>query len=278
MTTVSYTLTTSPWVRLDRLFHYILHIFTHLLFTMGSKCLVIGISGATCSGKTTLAHALHKIIKKSVAINQDQFYWDEESENHILAEGVKHINWELVTAFNNDKLLKEIKSYSNCNSDHEPSTMTDIDLDSVFAEFNKITEDIRGSPEKFPFFQDIYGSDELVKQLQTIFGFFSKVVILDGILIFNHPELLNVCDLKFFMTLDYKTCSERRTTRSYDPPDVPGYFEKIVYPYYVRNLADMKILDSNGDIIYLDGANDILENFKVIVTKSTELFKSLCAT
>ena len=98
---------------------------------MGSKCLVIGISGATCSGKTTLARLLNKIIRKSVAINQDQFYWDEESEYHILAEGVNHINWELVTAFNNDKLLAEIKSHSNKNSDPQSSTVTNVDLDCV---------------------------------------------------------------------------------------------------------------------------------------------------
>jgi len=219
-----------------------------------------------------LANALQNIIKKSVALNQDQFYWDEESKNHILAEGINHINWELVTAFNNDKLLEEVKSHASCV---EQPTIPDIDMDSILTEFGRLTEEIRGSPEVFNFFQDIHGSDTLVKQLQKLFSFFPKVVILDGILIFNHPELLNVCDLKFFMTLDYETCSERRATRSYDPPDVPGYFEKIVYPHYIKNMEDMKVLDKNDDIIYLDGATSILDTFKFVLIKSAKMFKSV---
>ena len=70
------------------------------------NCLIVGISGATCSGKTTLANALHKVIPNSIALNQDQYYWNDDSENHILAEGIKYINWELVSAFDNEKLPK----------------------------------------------------------------------------------------------------------------------------------------------------------------------------
>ena len=79
------------------------------MFTSGQNCLVIGISGATCSGKTTFANGLHQGILNSVPLNQDQFYWEEDSANHTFADGIKHINWELVTAFDNDKFLTKIK-------------------------------------------------------------------------------------------------------------------------------------------------------------------------
>ena len=75
------------------------------------------------------------------------------------------------------------------------------------------------------------------------------------------------CDLHFFATLDYETCLERRNLRCYDPPDIPGYFEKIVYPYYITNLTDMKKLDIDKTICYLDGSEDIVTNFKLIVYK-----------
>ena len=69
------------------------------------------------------------------------------------------------------------------------------------------------------------------------------------------------------MTLDFETCLKRRDLRSYDPPDVPGYFEKIVYPHYVQNLESVKHLDGDNKILYLDGANDIMTNFKMIVSE-----------
>ena len=237
---------------------------------MGSKCLIIGLSGATCSGKTTLANALHKLIKNSVALNQDEYYWDEKSEKHILSDGVGHINWELVTAFDNDKMIGDIKSHT---ANIPRSSIEEIKADSIIKKLIGLTDEIGASQEKCAFFDSEHGGGNLVQQLKTLFSFFPKLVILDGILIFNHPELLKVCDLKFFMTLDHKTCSERRSMRSYDPPDIPGYFEKIVYPYYVKNLEAMKMLDTNNDIIYLDGANDILENFKSIMIKCTNFLK-----
>ena len=91
------------------------------------SCLIIGISGATCSGKTTLANALHRVIPNSIALNQDQYYWHDDSENHVLAEGINHINWELVSAFDNDRLIKEISSIA---AKSEPPEDTNIDSKS----------------------------------------------------------------------------------------------------------------------------------------------------
>ena len=235
------------------------------------NCLIIGISGATCSGKTTLANALHKVIPNSIALNQDQYYWDDDSENHILAEGIKHINWELVSAFDNERLVTEIKSLA---SKSEPLASTKFDIDGNLKRFETLVEEARNLHHNSLFSRNVDEADHIVDDMKKLFSTFPRIIIIDGILIFNYPELLNICDLKFFSTLDYKTCLDRRTLRSYDPPDVPGYFENIVYPFYVKNLEDMKSLDSEKTISYLDGGNDLLSNFKVIGSNIIKTFAS----
>ena len=116
------------------------------------------------------------------------------------------------------------------------------------------------------FAEEIKVMKEISDELKQLFESFPNIVIVEGFLIFNHDELMKLCDLKFFATLDYVTCAERRKLRSYDPPDVPGYFDQTVYPYYIKNLADMTKLDANNQICYLDGRDSVLKNFEIIMT------------
>ena len=225
--------------------------------------IIVGISGATCSGKTTIANTLHKVIKNSILLNQDHFYWEEDSEKHIMAEGMNHINWEVVSAFDNDKLLTIIKT----NEIRNKTSGMKINCDSISKTFNEITDGISNIPNMTAFFEENNQEQQALKDLQHMFLDFPLVIIVDGILVLNHPEIVDQCDIKFFLTLDFKTCLKRRDLRTYDPPDVPGYFEKIVYPHYVQNLESMKNLDSDNKILYLDGANDLMTNFKMIVSE-----------
>lgn len=82
-----------------------------------------------------------------------------------------------------------------------------------------------------------------------------KLIIIDGHIIFNHPKLAKLFDKRYFFTLTQEECYARRLTRTYDPPDVPGYFEKVVWPMYLKNLQEIK--DTQPDITYLDGTQDM---------------------
>lgn len=83
------------------------------------------------------------------------------------------------------------------------------------------------------------------------------LVIIDGHIIFNHPELAKFFDKRYFFTLTKEQCLVRRLTRTYDPPDVPGYFEKVVWPMYLKNLEEVKA--TANDVIYIDGSQDMGE-------------------
>ena len=69
---------------------------------------VVGISGATCAGKTTLAQFLTKCFPIANYMNQDDFYFDENHKGHIHVEELNHINWEVVTAFDMDKMMAQL--------------------------------------------------------------------------------------------------------------------------------------------------------------------------
>lgn len=232
------------------------------MFKHCKSCLVIGISGATCSGKTTLANAINRVISNSIVLNQDKYYWAENSSKHTLAKELNHINWELVSAFDNEMLIMSIESNLTKTPDkYLPNT----ENDTILRKFDMMTKEYNTIPKKDALFGDVVQNDVNIKQLQALFEHLPKVVIVDGILIFNHPEILNMCDLKVFVTLDYKTCLDRRKTRSYDPTDGAGYFEKVVYPSYINNLEEMKRLDGDNSIKYLNGGSDMLMNFKIII-------------
>ncbi|KAK6017874.1 hypothetical protein OSTOST_16596, partial [Ostertagia ostertagi] len=60
--------------------------------------------------------------------------------------------------------------------------------------------------------------------------------VVEGNMLTEWVELISLCDRVMFLTLDQETCRRRRRRRSYDPPDMPGYFDEVVWPSYQRHL------------------------------------------
>ena len=74
------------------------------------KVLTIGLGGATCSGKSTLARLLCSLFGESCQkLNQDDYYFSETYNGHTFIPEFNHINWELESAFDNAKLVKTVK-------------------------------------------------------------------------------------------------------------------------------------------------------------------------
>ena len=70
--------------------------------------LTIGLSGATCSGKTTVASMLEKVLPSCMVINQDTYYYDDDSDKHVKDPVTNLINWEVIEAFNMEKMHEDI--------------------------------------------------------------------------------------------------------------------------------------------------------------------------
>lgn len=193
--------------------------------------LIIGISGVTCGGKTTLSQTLHKYLSDQKnrhclsdrvrigivkIMNQDDYFYPANYPQHEWIEHLNHVNYDVINAINMTKM---------CNDLH-------TELDKRFIFYSKNTN------------MDL-----------TILN----IMIIDGFLIFNHSIMNRLCQLKFHIHLPYEKCYERRLKRTYNPPDCLGYFELCVWPMYERNFEQIRAKD---DIILLNGDTSKEKIFK----------------
>ncbi|CAJ0955007.1 unnamed protein product, partial [Mesorhabditis belari] len=104
-------------------------------------------------------------------------------------------------------------------------------------------------------------------------------VIIEGNMIAEIKEIMQLVDKVIFFTIDQKTCRRRREQRTYDPPDVEGYFDQIVWPAYlehVRNAMSQARLDDRFVFVDVSSENDKAtekEVFEVIEAISRDFIK-----
>jgi nicotinamide/nicotinate riboside kinase len=206
-----------------------------------SRRIIVGISGATCGGKSTLAEQLQTTFGDTTKkLCQDDFYFPENDPAHVQVTALNHLNWELVTAVNNARLLKTI----NKDILVEDSCSKTVGKDGVFKLLEAFKTDSSGAVAK-----SLLGhTPSLFEKVQC------PILFLDGITLFNYKPIYELCDVRLFITLDRETCKVRRSKRSYDPPDPKGYFDQIVWPYYEKNLNQLSDYRQSS-INFIDGRN-----------------------
>lgn len=220
----------------------------------GSK-LVVGISGATCSGKTTVVRLLKSVFPSATTFNQDGYYHPIDDTRHIRCETLNHINWELVTAFDNERLCADIRAQTAKHVDQNFDVKTVKSAIENLKNACKNKESILNATTK-ELNPDVVSSLKSVSNLSVVF--------VEGITLFNHEELANLCSIKFFLTLNHETCAARRKLRNYDPPDVEGYFEQVVWPAYldIKSATEKKFGDQ---LIEIDGSESYENIFETVV-------------
>ncbi|KAI9066583.1 Flavocytochrome c [Trametes sanguinea] len=187
--------------------------------------------GATCSGKTTLAKHLRRILPNSVIVHQDDFApdWDR-------AEGA--IDWpRMIKALDEVRRTGEIPP-EHVSHDHL-NEQKDVPIeDAVFrrwsAHFQQVDRQHRENGEEV------------------------KWVLVDGFLLYWHPllsalqEVVKRLDVKVFLRVPHDVLKQRRHDRhGYHTAegslwrDPPNYWEQIVWPAYVDAHKDML---ENGDV------------------------------
>lgn len=213
--------------------------------------LILGISGATCSGKSSVAKQIHSLFTNSVLLHQDDYFHDAASDKHTRIPELNHINFEILSSLDMEAFKNRIHMVLQSGDGEHDAEGRRVDLESRFRE--------------------TYQSGEIVPANECLLGkiqnlkYVPNILILEGFLLYNDEDIHNLCDIKTYFTLDRATCWERRKTRVYDPPDVPGYFDEYVWPTYITHYDE--VLRKGVNVKFIDGADSIDNNFRCVLHK-----------
>jgi len=142
------------------------------------KVTVIGVAGGTGSGKSTLVKRLQDAFRNEdvITLCHDYYY---KAHPELTFEDRAKLNYDHPRSFDTDMLIEHIRSLKSCVPVERPVYS--------FVEHNRLADTVSVMP--------------------------SKVIILDGILIFESKELRDLMDIKVYVDTDADVRLARRITR-----------------------------------------------------------------
>lgn len=142
-----------------------------------TDCIVIGIAGGTASGKTTVASKIKEVFKDDVGlVCHDCYYLPHDEMSY---EERTKINYDHPNAFETDRLINDIKSLKAGHG---------IDVPVYdFTIHNRVNETTHVDAR--------------------------KVIVLEGIMVFENEELRDLMDIKIFVDTDADERLARRIRR-----------------------------------------------------------------
>ncbi|GMM34455.1 ribosylnicotinamide kinase [Saccharomycopsis crataegensis] len=190
------------------------------------KVVLVGISGPSSSGKTTVSRLLTGIFPGSILIHEDDYYKDDK--DIPMDEALGEQNWDCPEALDITLLSQHLKSLKHPNADPQPK------LPSI-------------QPESPSSVADPALIKQLKQKVHNAVGHENlRLVFLDGFLLYHEGSpLVEVLDVKLFLQVTFPLLKQRRESREgYQTKDSfwvdpPGYFEKLVWPNYVQQHQHM---------------------------------------
>lgn len=178
--------------------------------------LIIGIAGGTGSGKTTVVNnILNNLNSQNVlVISQDNYY---KAHNDLSFAEREKINFDHPRSIDFDLLTENIQDLKNGKTIEQP----------------------------------IYSFITHSRKDETIITHPKEVVIVEGILVFTHPELRELFDLKIFVQTDSDERLIRRITRDIkergrDLDEVINRYRNTLKPMHEQFIEPSKV---HADII-----------------------------
>ncbi len=199
-----------------------------------SKCVVIGLAGGSGSGKTSVAKALARDFKDkgAIVIEQDWYYRNIPEDSRI--------------------------KVSDWNFDHP---------DSV--EFPLLIEQLESLRQNRPVNAPQYDYKTHSRMKETRLIYPQPVILLEGILILDNPDLRALLDIKIYVDTDADVRFIRRLQR--DIHERGRSVENVISQYYktVRPMHETFVEQSKkyADIIIPQGA----ENYVAIDVLKTKI-------
>jgi len=186
--------------------------------------IVIGIAGGSGSGKTTLAKNIEKEFENDILVLSHDFYYKRHDD--LSFEERQKLNYDHPNAFDTDMLIEHIKLLKQGQDIEHP----------VYSFINHNREDytVKVSPK--------------------------KIILVEGILIFENKELADLMDIKIFVDTDSDIRFIRRLLRDVEKrgrtiDSVISQYCATVKPMHEQFVEYSK---KNADIIVPRGGKNII--------------------
>jgi uridine kinase len=190
--------------------------------------LIIGIAGGTGSGKTTVVNQIIKQLptEEVCVISQDSYY---NATDNLPYEERSKINFDHPRAIDFDLIIRHLKALKAGNNINQPVYS--------FVTHNRTKDTIKTHPR--------------------------KVIIVEGILIFNNKELRDLFDIKIFVHAETDERLIRRlkrdiTERGRDIDEVLSRYQTTLKPMHqqfiepTKNFADLIIPNDRFNTVAID--------------------------
>lgn len=186
--------------------------------------IVIGIAGGTGSGKSTMIRKIKQKFSNEITILSHDFYYKRHDD--ITFEDRKKLNYDHPDAFDTDLMIEHIKELKKWKSIRRPVY--------DFTIHNRIDKTVLVRP--------------------------SKVVVVEGILIFENRELTDLFDIKVFIDTDADVRIIRRILR--DVRERGRTLESVINQYLttVKMMHEQFVEPSKkyADIIVPEGGYNVV--------------------
>ena len=199
--------------------------------------IIIGIAGGTGSGKSTLADNIRKEFANNITMLSHDYYY--KSNSHLSFDERKKLNYDHPDAFDTDLLIEHLNKLKKGEVIYRPN-------------YSFVTH---------------------LREEQTVEVVPKKVILLDGILIFENKELRDMMDIKIFVVTDADIRFIRRLVR--DVSDRGRTLESVIEQYTttVKPMHEQFVEPSKkyADIIVPEGGynhvalNMIIEKIRSII-------------
>ncbi len=182
--------------------------------TDNNQCVIIGIAGASASGKSLIASTIYQELKVKVGdhqigvITEDRYYRDQ---SHLSMEERVKTNYDHPKALDHDLLCQHLEQLMSGQSVEVP--------------------------------QYSYSDHTRLSQTSTMTP--KKVIILEGILLLTDPRLRNLMHASIFMDTPLDICLMRRlrrdiTERGRTLDSVINQYQKTVRPMFMQFIEPSK--------------------------------------
>lgn len=191
---------------------------------MDLKPIIIGIAGGTGSGKSTLAENIKKEFAHNITMISHDYYY--KSHYDMPFEERSKLNYDHPDAFETNLLIEHLKELKKGNTINRPE----------------------------------YSFVEHQREKNTVEVIPKKVIIVDGILIFENKELRDMMDIKIFVDTDADIRFIRRLLR--DVKERGRSLDSVVTQYCttVKPMHEQFVEPSKkyADIIVPEGGYNIV--------------------